>query len=281
VPLAGVGTSATRGRGGGEGRTGCWNGKGARKSGGISRVRANGRLSHLLACRAGFQDPIPGRPGTVRAQVKQVGCRRPIRCAPLQDRLVSLSGGTVYRVVITCVLFVALAAGGSIRAAGVYPMALAVTAQVKSGATTVTSTFAIRIERLMTEPTRTKVTDALRFGGYQNFLPALRAAPVVGTIALDKREVQLRYAREQPDEQGTRLTLVADKPLFFFGADPSKARAGYELTVVDLRLDANGAGTGTMAGAARVKPAPGGAVILDTYAEAPVELTIRPDPSSK
>jgi hypothetical protein len=182
----------------------------------------------------------------------------------------------VYRAVISCVLLIAFAADGSIRAAGVYPMTLAVSAQVKSASTTVTSTFTIRVERLMTEPTRTKVTDALRFGGYQNFLPALRAAPVVGTIALDKRSVELRYAREQPDEKGIRLTLVADKPLFFFGADPSKARAGYELTVVDLRLDDKGAGTGTMAGAARVKPAPGGAVILDTYAETPVELTVRP-----
>jgi hypothetical protein len=120
------------------------------------------------------------------------------------------------------------------------------------------------------------VTDALRYGGYQNCLPALRAAPVIGTIALDKREVQLRYAREQPDGKGTRLTLVADRPLFFFAADPAKTRAGYELTVVDLRLDEKGVGSGTMAGAARVKPAPGGAVILDDFAEAPVELTVRP-----
>ena len=62
---------------------------------------------------------------------------------------------------------------------------------------------------------------------------------------------------------------------------PTKARAGYELTVVDLRLDDKGAGTGTMAGAARVKPAPGGAVILDDYAEAPVELTVRPGGAAK
>jgi hypothetical protein len=187
----------------------------------------------------------------------------------------------VYRVILGCALLVAFSLSGSLRAATEYPLALVVTAQAKNATTTVTSTFNIRIERLMTEPTRTKVTDALRFGGYQNFLPALRAAPVVGTIALDKREVEVRYAREQPDGNGIRLTLVADKPLFFFGADPAKARAGYELTVVDLRLDEKGVGTGTMAGAARVKPAPGGAVILDDFAEAPVELTVRPSGAPK
>ena len=182
----------------------------------------------------------------------------------------------MYRIILGCALLVAFSLSGSLRAATEYPLALAVTAQAKNATTTVTSTFTIRVERLMTETTRATVTDALRYGGYQNFLPALRAAPVIGTIALDKREVQLRYAREQPDGKGTRLTLVADRPLFFFAADPAKTRAGYELTVVDLRLDEKGVGSGTMAGAARVKPAPGGAVILDDFAEAPVELTVRP-----
>ena len=170
---------------------------------------------------------------------------------------------------------------GRLRAAVEYPLTLAVSAQAKRGATTATTSFTIRVDRLMTEATRTKVTDALRYGGYQNFLPALRAAAAIGVITLENREVQLRFAREQPDPKGRRLTLVADQPLFFFGADPEKARAGYELTVVDLKLDDQGVGTGTMAGAARVKPAPGGNVILDSYAETPVELTVRPSPPSR
>jgi len=77
------------------------------------------------------------------------------------------------------------------------------------------------------------------------------------------------------------LTLVADRPLFFLGADAAKSRAGYELTIVDLRIDEQGAGTGTMTGAARVKPGPDGSVILDDFAEAPVELTVRPSRPSK
>ena len=170
---------------------------------------------------------------------------------------------TSRRVVLGCLLLVALSAGGSLRAAGQYPLTLAVNAQAKNATGTVTAMFTIQVERLMSETNRTRVTDALR------------TLPAIGTIALDKREVQLRYAREQPDGKGYRLTLVADRPLFFFGADPAKARAGYELTIVDLRIDDQGAGTGTMAGAARVKPAPDGSVILDVYAEAPVEITVR------
>ena len=70
--------------------------------------------------------------------------------------------------------------------------------------------------------------------------------------------------------------LVADRPLFFLG-NPSKARAGYELTIVELRFDATGGVTGTMTGAARVKPSPDG-LVVDEWAEAPVNLTGRDGP---
>ena len=61
----------------------------------------------------------------------------------------------------------------------------------------------------------------------------------------------------------------------FFSAEPGKARAGYELTMVELILNAQGSGTGTMTGAARVKPSPDGGVIIDDFAEAPVQLAVR------
>jgi hypothetical protein len=125
----------------------------------------------------------------------------------------------------------------------------------------------------MEESRRMKVTDALRFSGYANFLNALRALPPVGSIAVEKRQVDVRYAHEQTDEKGMRLTLVADRPLFFLG-DPAKPRVGYELTIVDLRFDGQGGVTGTMTGAARVKPSSDG-VVLDTFFEAPVQLTAR------
>ena len=65
--------------------------------------------------------------------------------------------------------------------------------------------------------------------------------------------------------------LVADRPLFFLSADPAKPRAGFELTVVDLKIGADGTVTGTMAGAAKVKPSPNGPVLSD-FTESMVEL---------
>ena len=54
----------------------------------------------------------------------------------------------------------------------------------------------------------------------------------------------------------------------FLTTDPARNRTGYELTVVDLRFDDHGGISGTMSGAARVKPSPDGPVLGD-FAEAP------------
>jgi len=159
------------------------------------------------------------------------------------------------------------------QTAGIYPLTLTLDAHVKTATASAQSSVTIRVDRLMEESRRTRVMDALNRGGYTNFLPALRALPAVGSIGVGARTVNIKYAREQPDGDGRRLVLVGDRPLVFVGGDPAKSRDGYQLTIVDLRFDAAGGVTGTMAGAARVKPAPDGGVIVDDYAEAPVQLT--------
>jgi hypothetical protein len=160
---------------------------------------------------------------------------------------------------------------GSARAVGDYPLVLTAEAKASAGATVVTSKVTLRVDRLMDEGSRKRVTDALRYGGYSNFLTALRALPAIGAISVQARTVDIRYAYEQPETAGRRLVLVADRPLFFLGGNPAKSQAGYSLTIVELHVDAQGGVSGTMAGAARVKPSPDG-LVLDDYAEAPVQL---------
>jgi hypothetical protein len=164
-----------------------------------------------------------------------------------------------------------LLAAFPIRAAVTYPLALTLDAQLKAGVTTVTSKLTVQVDRSMVDATRARVTDALRYSGYSNFVNALRTAPVVGTIATQSAKVDIRYTREEQDGANQRLILVADRPLFFLSADPAKPRAGFELTVMDLRIGADGTVTGTMAGAAKVKPSPNGPVLSD-FTESMVEL---------
>ena len=106
-----------------------------------------------------------------------------------------------------------------------YPLTLAANAQVTKGATTVTTTFTIHVDRVMNETLRTRVHDALKFGGYPKFLPALRTLPAIGTIEVEGRKVEIRYVREEPLEKGSRLVLVADQSPFT-GFRKSKERTG-------------------------------------------------------
>src|SRR5262245_49366596 len=177
------------------------------------------------------------------------------------------------RQVAGVVVAIACAAGAA-HAAGDYPMTLSADAKATAGTAAVTAVVTIKVDRLMEENRRQRVTDRLTHDGYAKFVPELRALPPVGTIEVQGRSVEIRYAREQRDDKGRRVVLIADRPLFFLGADPAKNRAGYELTIVELRFDAAGGYTGTMAGAAKVKPSPDGPV-LDDFAQAPVTLTPR------
>ena len=169
-------------------------------------------------------------------------------------------------------LAAATAASG---AAGDYPLTREFEARVKLGDTSITSKITVGVDRLMEESRWKRVTDALKHGGYPNFVNALRMLPPVGWVEVNKRRVELRYAREEQRPAGRRLVVVADKPLFFLG-DPTKLKPGFELTVVELIIDAKGAITGSMAGAARVKPSLEGEPILEDYAEALVTLSSPP-----
>jgi hypothetical protein len=178
---------------------------------------------------------------------------------------------TFIRIVLAAA-FIAGVAGG-LRAAGEYPLTLVADARAKNETTTINTKVTIYVDRLMEESRRKRVSDALRFSGYANALTALRALPPIGKIDLEKRSVQIKYAVETQDEKGRHLVLVADRPLFFLGSQ--KSSAGYELTIAELHIDAQGNVTGTMMGAARVKPTGEGGVGVGDFGDVKVELTAR------
>jgi hypothetical protein len=164
-----------------------------------------------------------------------------------------------------------------VAAAQTYPRMLVASAEVSGSAGASTATVTIHIERLMHDIDFKTVADALKYGGYSNFLPALRKLPSIGYVEAGGRQTALKYARERSDGK-PRLVLGTDRPIYFVGggAPDAKPKAGYEVAVIELEIDAQGNGQGTMAAAARVKPAPDGGVIVDDYAVAPIRLTTKP-----
>ena len=180
---------------------------------------------------------------------------------------------------LVIVLLLGVPAGLAAQATGVAitaPEVFSGTAQVKNATGGVSGTLEARVNRYTPEFDRKTVEDALRFGGYPKFLGALRNAPEVGQIVLGGGQpYAIRYAREKVEAGGRIIVLVTDKPVFFLGGArvDSKPKAGYEVAVLEIRVDGTGAGGGTMAGAARVRPDGDGGVLLDDYAEQPIGLT--------
>jgi hypothetical protein len=158
-----------------------------------------------------------------------------------------------------------------------YPMTWVATAEMAMAKSAVTATFTIHLEGLMPDLTFKIVADALKYGGYPNFLPALRKLPAIGYVELGNTRTEIKYARMRAGS-GSHLVIGTDQPIFFVGggaADP-KRKAGYEVGIIELDLDAQGNGSGTMAAAARVKPAPDGSVVIDDYADAPIKVSVKP-----
>jgi hypothetical protein len=155
------------------------------------------------------------------------------------------------------------------------PEVLSGTAQLKNATGAISGTFEVRLSRYSLDFDRNAVENALRLGGYPRFLPALRNAPEVGQLVLAGGEAHaIRYARERTEGGQRTIVLVTDRPVFFVGAGraDAKPRAGYEVGILQIQLDPSGRGTGTMAGAARVRPDGDGGVRLDDYAEEPISL---------
>jgi hypothetical protein len=70
-------------------------------------------------------------------------------------------------------------------------------AQGKGGGGASAATLQNHMERYTPESDRMAVEAALKQGGYQAFVPALRKAPEVGRVAVGDRTFLVRWVREQ------------------------------------------------------------------------------------
>ena len=177
---------------------------------------------------------------------------------------------------ITLALVVAttIAASGQTRNVGA-PEVFNANAQAKTANGAAAATLQIHVDRYSPEADRTAVENALKHGGYANFLNALRKAPQVGRVQVGERQFAIRWARETKTPDGGRtIVVVTDKPIFYVGggAADAKPRAGYEVGLIQMTVDGVGFGSGTMAGAARVRPGGEAGVQIDDYADEPIKL---------
>ncbi|HXI28238.1 MAG TPA: hypothetical protein VNG89_07445 [Vicinamibacterales bacterium] len=135
----------------------------------------------------------------------------------------------------------------------------------------------VHIDKFTPDKERTMLVNALKTGGYQAFVPALKKAPVVGYIDVKGQKWDLRWAHQELKDLGQIVTVATDKPVYFAGggAADAKPREGFDLAIIRLDLDTIGMGKGTFAGAARVKPnADATGVDVADYGGNPMSITM-------
>jgi len=174
-----------------------------------------------------------------------------------------------------CALAVLIIAAGSASAqAGRETFKATATVKTASAATT-TAPVTITVDRKMSESEADTLKAAFTAGGAAALRKALAGVPPTGSLQLGGgAPTPTRLTIERPTDKGRLLTIVTDKPVLFLGAGVpgAKPKEGYDFAVVDLEIDATGAGSGTLAPAAKITLKQG-AFTVEDYASELVKLT--------
>jgi hypothetical protein len=150
------------------------------------------------------------------------------------------------------------------------------TAAIKTAAgAQATAPVVIEITRKMTQQEADKMTSAFAAGGVAALRKALTGVAPTGSIQIGNgKPTPTRLTLERPSDRGRLLTIVTDTPLALLGAGLPNAKPtqGFDFGIVDLTVDAQGSGSGTMSPAAKVTVKQG-VFVVDEYSGELVRLT--------
>ena len=107
----------------------------------------------------------------------------------------------------------------------------------------------IRITRWTPDDENVRLLDVLRNDGQDAFLRALVNVKSVGSIGTPTSlSYDFFYAKSSPtDGGGRRIMLITDRPMQIWERLQAAPSRDYPFTVVELRLNKDGRGTGTLA----------------------------------
>jgi hypothetical protein len=150
------------------------------------------------------------------------------------------------------------------------------TAAVKgAGGAAATAPVTVTVNHKMSQAEADKLLAAFKSGGAAGLRKALTGVPPTGSVTVGGgKPTPTRITVERTTEKGRLLTMVTDRPVLFLGAGApgAKPKAGYDFAVIDLEVDAKGAGSGTISPAAKVT-VKDGAFVVEDYSGEVVRLT--------
>jgi hypothetical protein len=132
----------------------------------------------------------------------------------------------------------------------------------------------IDINRWSTSSERGTLLNTLKKQGAAKLLDALQDMRPVGTIKTpDSLGYDLRYASQTPlPEGGRRIVIATDRPIGFWEATNRPRTIDYPFTVIQMEIDKDGKGKGTLSYATKIIPA-GDTIVLENFDTSPIMLT--------
>lgn len=136
-----------------------------------------------------------------------------------------------------------------------------------------TAQLIITVNRWSTDAERDALLATLKEKGQQEALEALSRLKRVGSLRTPQSiGYDLRLALDEPDKDGgRRILLFTDRPIGFYESRDRPRSVDYPFTVIDMRLNDDGTGKGTMSIAAKIIPA-GRNLVIENYDTQPVQL---------
>ena len=137
-------------------------------------------------------------------------------------------------------------------------------------------TIDIVINRWSTDQERDQLLASLREGGSDGLLRSLQKIKDPAGYIRTPTSIgyPLRFAREMSMADGTRRIIVAtDRYVSFLEATTQPRSMDYPFMLVDIRIGADGKGTGKLMPVAKVTANEDHTVEIENYASEPVRLT--------
>jgi hypothetical protein len=131
----------------------------------------------------------------------------------------------------------------------------------------------MRVTRWSSEAERGRLSKTVMTQSAETLLDELREMKSVGTIRTpDSLGYDLRYAHQEPGEDGGRRVVIAtDRPMSFWETVNRPRTVDYPFTVIQMQLDKNGEGKGTMSYFTKII-ARGNTIELENFTTSPVAL---------
>lgn len=133
----------------------------------------------------------------------------------------------------------------------------------------------IVINRWSTTEEVAELKEAIQGGGPTALSRSLRGMERVGFVReVSRLSNNLRFSRSIPTENGERIILATDRPLSFAEVWRSTRSQRYNVTLIQLDLDYQGIGTGSiMLGAQFAWDEEGDRLVIESFSSEPIRLT--------